>query len=183
MRRKQDCPVEFTRHWLEPGPVVLVSTAHQQQRAIMTCGWHMMLDWDVAATYISEGTRSHELARRSRECVINLPDATLLDTVIGIGNSSSAEVDKFDTFKLTAVAGEQVDAPLIGECAANFECSLLETRITSRYSLFVWQVVKAHVVSLKKYPQTVHYRGNGQFMLSGEEITRRKGFRKDMLPP
>lgn len=183
MKRKHDFPVERTRYFLEPGPVILVSTAWQDQRAVMTCGWHMMLGWDVVGTYITEGTRSHELARRSRECVINLPTFDLLDTVVGIGNCSSGDVDKFDRFKLTAVEGEKVRAPLIGECHANFECTLIETRNTQLYNLFVWQVAKAHVAPTPKRPKTVHYRGMGEFMVSGEEVQRRKLFRPEMLPP
>ena len=38
---------------------------------------------------------------RSRECVINLPTTDLVNEVIGIGNCSGAEVDKFEAFGLT----------------------------------------------------------------------------------
>ncbi len=182
-KRKRDFPVELTRRLLEPGPVILISTAWKDQRAIMTCGWHMLLGWDIVGTYIWDANHSHELAKRSRECVINVPTFDLLDSVVGIGNCSSRDVDKFDRFKLTAVEGERVHAPLVGECHANFECSLIETRNTKLYNLFVWQVVKGHVAPSPKYPKTIHYRGNGEFMVSGEEVQRRKLFRPDMLPP
>ena len=39
-----------------------------------------------------------EMIRRSRECVINLPTTDLVNEVIGIGNCSGAEVDKFEAF-------------------------------------------------------------------------------------
>ena len=105
MPRTRAVPVAHTRRYLEPGPVVLLSTAHKDTRGIMTLGWHMMLGDDLVGTYIWSANRSHALARRSRECVINLPTETLLDTVVGIGNCSSDEGDKFERFGLTPVAG------------------------------------------------------------------------------
>ncbi len=43
--RKHAFPVEQARRFLEPGPVVLVSSAHKGQRDIMTMGWHMVLEF------------------------------------------------------------------------------------------------------------------------------------------
>lgn len=181
MKRKRNFPVEKIRRFLEPGPVVLVSSAWNGERDIMTMGWHMMLGYDLVGTYIWDENRTHHLVRKSRECAINLPTADLLDTVVRIGNSSGAEGDKFERFGLTAVAGGKVAAPLIGECHANFECVLHETRNTRLYNLFVWRVVKAHVAPSPKLPKTVHYRGEGKFMVSGEEISRRRLFKPEML--
>ena len=179
--RRTAFPVERTRRFLEPGPVVLISTAWKDERAIMTCGWHMMLGYDLVGTYIWQANRSFELARRSRECVINLPTDALLDTVVRIGNCSSAQTDKFERFGLTALPAREVQAPMIGECHASFECRLHETRITADYPLFVWRVVRAHAAISPRDPRTVHYRGEGRFMVAGKEVSRRRLFRPDML--
>ena len=109
--RWKSLPVDQTRRYLEPGPVVLLSTAHRGERAIMTLGWHMMLGYDLVGTYIWQANRSHALARASRECVINLPTEDLLDTVARIGNCSSIEQDKFDRFDLTPLGSREVGAP------------------------------------------------------------------------
>src|SRR5687767_2504886 len=124
--RKRDFPLDQIRRYLEPGPIVLVSSAWKGETDIMTMGWHMMLGFEPAlfACYIWDENRSFGLIRRSKQCVINLPTADLVDTVVGIGNSSGAQVDKFAEFGLTPVRGSRVDAPLIRECYANFECRL-----------------------------------------------------------
>ena len=179
--RRTAFPVERTRCFLEPGPVVLISTAWKDERAIMTCGWHMMLGYDLVGTYIWQANRSHALARASRECVINLPTEDLLDTVVRIGNCSSTEQDKFDRFGLTPLSSREVGAPRIAACHAQFECRLHETRITADYPLFVWRVVAAHVASSPRIPRTVHYRGDGRFMVAGRDVSRRRLFRPDML--
>ncbi|HEY0180150.1 MAG TPA: flavin reductase family protein [Dokdonella sp.] len=179
--RKRDFPVDQVRRFLEPGPVVLVSSAWNGERDVMTMGWHMMLGATLVGTYVWDQNHSHRLVRRSRECVVNLPTAELLDTVVRIGNCSGADVDKFAEFGLTAAPAERVGAPLIAECYANFECRLRESRNTADYNLFVWEVVKAHVATAPKWPRTVHYRGDGRFMISGDEVSRRRLFRPDML--
>ena len=102
--------------------------------------------------------------------------------MVGIGNTSGSEVDKFAKFKLTAAPAAKVKAPLIAECFANFECRLADSSLIGKYSLFVLEVVKAHVAKAPKYPRTLHYRGDGVFMIAGTNTTRyRKLFRPEML--
>ncbi len=181
--RKREYPLDDIRRFLEPGPIVLVSSAHRGERNIMTMGWHMMMGFEPAlfACYIWRENHSYGLVRGSRECVINLPTRDLLDAVVGIGNCSGARVDKFARFGLTAEPARKVGAPLIGECYANFECRLHEQRQTREYNLFLWEVVHAHVARSPRLPETVHYRGNGEFMISGKTISRRRGFRPENL--
>jgi flavin reductase (DIM6/NTAB) family NADH-FMN oxidoreductase RutF len=66
------------------------------------------------------------------------------------GNSSGRDIDKFKKFRLTAVPSKKVNAPLIGECYANFECRLADSSLINKYSLFVWEIVKAHAAT---YPR------------------------------
>ncbi|MET0322035.1 MAG: flavin reductase family protein [Duganella sp.] len=160
------------RRLLEPGPVVLVSSAHNGRTNIMTMGWHMMIGFTPALVgcYIDPSNHSYDMVVQSKECVINIPTADLLEQVIGIGNCSGAGVDKFAQFGLTARAGEEVAAPLIAECYASFECRLADADPNPNQPLFVWEVVRAHVAAAPRLPKTLHYRGDGQFMVSGREI-------------
>jgi flavin reductase (DIM6/NTAB) family NADH-FMN oxidoreductase RutF len=181
--KKKSLPPDDTRRYLEPGPIVLVSSAWKGETNIMTMGWHMMMGFSPAliGCYIWDQNHSFELIRKSRQCVINLPTTDLLDTAIGIGNCSGTDVDKFAKFNLTPLAGKKTDVPLIGECYANFECRLYDGSRVNRLSLFVWEVVKAHVATPPKFPQTFHYRGEGKFMVSGKEIDRRREFNRQNL--
>jgi flavin reductase (DIM6/NTAB) family NADH-FMN oxidoreductase RutF len=182
-RRKQDAPLDDVRRHLEPGPVVLVSSAWQGRTNIMTLGWHMMLGFTPAlvGTYIWEGNHSFGMIRRARACVINVPTLDLVDAVVGVGNCSGAEVDKFARFGLTAEPATRVAAPLIRECYASFECRLADGRMIGRAGLFIWEVVQAHVAPSPRNPRTLHYRGHGEFMVAGPTISRRAKFRPEML--
>ncbi|HEY9044955.1 MAG TPA: flavin reductase family protein, partial [Ohtaekwangia sp.] len=130
---------------------------------------------------ITSANYSFDMIRKSGECVINIPTVDMIDVVIGIGNTTGAETDKFHTFKLTQEAAEKVDAPLIKECYANFECKVADKRMLDKYNFFILEVVKAHVAVSPKYPKTVHYRGDGIFMVSGRHIALPKKFRPENL--
>lgn len=181
--RKVDFPVSDIRRFLEPGPVVLISSAYKGERNIMTMGWHTVMEFTPALVgcVIAEGNHSFELIRRSKECVINVPTVSLAAIVAKIGNCSGADTDKFATFKLTAEQGKAVKAPLIGECHACLECRLHDGRLIGDYNFFIFEVVKAHAARAPKYPKTIHYRGDGQFMVSGGALNLRRHFRPGML--
>lgn len=181
--QKKDFPVSQIRRYLEPGPVVLVSSKWRGRTNIMTMGWHSVLEFtpSLIGCLIAGGNHSFEMIRRSRECVVNLPTTELTDVVVGIGNTSGAEIDKFETFGLTPLKGQEVSAPLIGECHANFECRLHDAAMVNKYNFFIFEVVKAHVAPKPKYPKTLHYRGEGSFMVSGRVISRRSHFLPDRL--
>ncbi len=174
--RKQNFSVEKVRRYLEPGPIVLVSSAYKGKRNIMTMGWHTVMEFtpSLVGCIISSANYSFDLVRRSRECVINLPTTALTDEVVGIGTTTGAEIDKFEHFGLTADAAEIVKAPLIRECHANFECKLVDDRLVDKYNFFIWEVVSAHVAASPKHPETLHYKGEGTFMVAGKIIHRRK---------
>lgn len=181
---KQDFPVSKIRRFLEPGPIVLLSSAWKGKTNIMTMGWHMVMGEEpsLIGCYIWDANHSFDIVRKSKECVINIPTAEIATTVVRIGNSSGRDIDKFAEFKLTGVSGEKVDALLIAECYANFECRLIDTSLINKYSLFIFEVVKAHAATSPKFPQTIHYRGDGLFMISGPTTGKyRKWLKPDNL--
>ena len=173
--RKADFPVSDVRRYLEPGPIVLVSSAH--------AGWHTVMEFSPALVgcIIAASNHSFGVIRKSCQCVINLRTTALTDTVVGIGNTTGAEIDKFAEFGLTAQPAERVRAPLIGECFANLECRLADTRLISRYSLFVFDVMKAHAPKSPRLPHMIHYSGDGIFAVSARTANLRKRFKPEML--
>jgi flavin reductase (DIM6/NTAB) family NADH-FMN oxidoreductase RutF len=178
---KVDFPVDGVRKFLEPGPIVLVTSAWKNETNIMTMGWHAMMGYDMIGCYIWDENYSHQMIKKSKECCINLPEVHLIDQTIAVGNSTGAEIDKFAEFGFTALPANLVKAPLIKECYANFECEVIDTRMVKQYSFFVLQVVAAHVAKSPKFPKTFHYMGKGVFMLSGSHVNKRKLFDPDML--
>lgn len=182
--RKQDFPVSDVRRFLEPGPIILVSSAWKNEINIMTMGWHMIMEFQpsLIGCYIWSANHSFEMIRKSKECVINIPALDLAASVVGVGNTSGRDVNKFEKFNLTPLPAEKVKAPLIKECFANFECKLIDSSLVKKYSLFIFEVVKAHVAESPLFPKTIHYRGGGMFMVSGPTIKKyRRYFKPENL--
>ncbi len=183
IRKKHDFPVSEIRRFIEPGPIVLVSSHWNGADNIMTMGWHTVMEFSpsLIGCMITSANHSYEMIRRSGECVINVPTVELAEKIVGIGTCSGARVDKFAAFALTAVAAERVKAPLIAECHANLECRLAEPMMLEKYNFFVLEVVKAHAPKTPKYPRTLHYRGDGIFMTSGATLDLSPHFKPGYL--
>ena len=81
---------------------------------------------------------------------------------------------------VTAKPATKVDAPLVSECYASFECRLADGSQIAKRGLFIWEVVKAHVARVKQ-PETLHYRGQGVFTTAHGSIKRRRLFQPDRL--
>ncbi len=169
---KKSFPLSRVYQLLEPGPVVLVATSYKGRANIMTQSWHTMMEFvpPLVGCVISGRNDSFEALRKTKECVLNIPSAELAKQMVGIGNCSGSEVDKFKKFKLTALPAAQVAAPLIAECYANLECRVADTRMVNKYNFFVLEVVQAWIDPAQKNPRTLHHRGNGVFMVAGETI-------------
>jgi flavin reductase (DIM6/NTAB) family NADH-FMN oxidoreductase RutF len=181
--KKHDFPVANIRRLLEPGPVVLVSSRRKRATNIMTMGWHTVMEFSpsLVGCIIAGGNHSFDMIRASRECVINVPTADIAATAVKIGNCSGADTDKFARFNLTPQDADEVGAPLIAQCYASLECKLADGALIGKYNFFIFEVVKAHVAASPKNPKTIHYRGDGEFMLSGASKSFRKLFRPGML--
>uniref|UniRef100_UPI0035CAF1D3 flavin reductase family protein n=1 Tax=uncultured Sphingomonas sp. TaxID=158754 RepID=UPI0035CAF1D3 len=136
-------PVNEAKKFLEPGPVIQISSLHDGRANIMTAGWHQILEFtpSLVSCLISSGNHNFEMIRQSRECVINVPTKACTDTVVSIGNTSGADTDKFDKFGLTRVDSSSVATPSIGECYANLECRPHDDALVERYNLFIFEVV------------------------------------------
>jgi flavin reductase (DIM6/NTAB) family NADH-FMN oxidoreductase RutF len=59
---------------------------------------------------------------------------------------------------------------------ANLECKVVDTRLASKFNLFILKVIKAWVNLAQKHPKTIHHHGYGRFAVDGEMI--RLGSRK-----
>jgi len=169
---KRSYPLSKVYGLLEPGPVVLLTTAHKGRANVMTMSWHTMMEFEppLVGCIVSGRDFSFDALKATRQCVLNIPTVELKATVVGCGNTSGRSVDKFKDFGLTPVPAALVDAPLIAECYANLECRVVDTRLVNRYNFFVLEVLKAWIDPACKDPRTLHHRGRGAFMVAGETI-------------
>lgn len=170
---KRSFPLSRVYQLLEPGPVVMVSTAVKERANIMTMSWHTMMEFEppMVGCVISNRNYTFDILKKTRECVINIPTRELANAAVACGNTSGRTTDKFKVFRLTATAALLVKAPLIDECYANLECRVVDAKLVEKYNFFILEVVKAWIDPSRKDPRTIHHRGKGLFAVDGKAFT------------
>lgn len=165
-------PLDRIHRLIEPGPVILLNTQHRGIANVMTNGFNMMVRHapPLIGCVVGPWDHSYTALRETGECVISVPGSELAETVVDIGNCSGEDVDKFQTFDLTPIAGKHVSAPLIAECFANVECRVADATLVGAYDLFVLEAVGAWTDPTQPNPRMLHHRGDGTFTLDGEII-------------
>jgi flavin reductase (DIM6/NTAB) family NADH-FMN oxidoreductase RutF len=165
-------PLSKVYQLLEPGPVVLLTTARKGHANIMTMSWHMMVEFEppLIACVVSNRNHSFAALRATRECVIAIPALELTSKVVEVGNCSGRGVQKFERFGLTPAPAELVAAPLVAECFANLECRVADTGFVNKYGIFILEVLKAWTDPAQKNPKTIHHHGYGKFAVDGKTI-------------
>jgi len=172
-------PLSKVYRLLEPGPVVLLTTARKGRANVMTMSWHMMVEFEPPLVACVVSNRGHSFAalRATGECVIAIPARKLARKVVDVGNCSGRAVDKFKRFGLTPAPAKTVSAPLIEECFANLECKVADKRLVNDYNLFILEVVRAWIDPRQKNPKTIHHRSYGVFAVDGPLITLKSKMR------
>jgi flavin reductase (DIM6/NTAB) family NADH-FMN oxidoreductase RutF len=166
---------------IEPGPVVLVTTASGRKKNIMTISWHMVMDFTPRIAFVTgPWNHSFKALMQKKECVIAVPGADLSSRVVKIGACSGSDTDKFKKFALTPVKAMAVMAPLIAECLANIECRVVDH--IKKHDIFVLDAVHAWIDTERKERRTFHANGDGTFVIDGKAIDHRELMRAKIPP-
>lgn len=173
--------IERALTFIEPGPVVLVSTFDGHRNNVMTISWTMAIDFSqhIAIT-TGEWNYSFRTLMDTGECVVCIPPASMLKTVVRIGDVSGANTDKFKTFGLTPLPAATVKAPLIDGCIACLECKV--TDYIEKYGFIIMKVTRVTVNPDCHDKRMIHAIGDGRFVADGETFNCRE-LMADKLPP
>ena len=176
----KNLPLSKVYRLLEPGPVVLVTTQSKGCANIMTMTYHMMLCHQPPLIGCSLGPWNHSFKalRSTKECVLAIPTVDMASEAVEIGNCSGEDVDKFNTFGLTAVPAKKITAPLIAECLANIECQVVDDSLVRKHNLWFLKPVKAWNDPTRKERRTIHHNGDGTFVVDGRELDLTKKMTK-----
>lgn len=100
---KKSLPLSKVYGLLEPGPVVLVTTAQNNKPNVMTISWHTMMGFEppLVGCIISNNNYSFEILKATNECAINIPTVDITEKVVNCGKTTGKCTDKFKEFGLT----------------------------------------------------------------------------------
>lgn len=167
---------------LHPRNVVMVSCIDKAGKAnIVTLAWSMPTSFDppLVAISVSPKRYSHKLIEQTGEFVVNVPTIEIARKTLFCGRVSGRKRDKFKEAPLTALPAKKVQAPLIAECVANLECKLVQKVVTGDHTVFIGEIVAAHVnegvfddkFSISKVHLVYHLGGDDFATLSPKVVT------------
>ena len=172
--RKGKLEKAFT--YLESGSVLLVTTHDRKKDNVMAVSWQMVLDFTPRiALCTGSWNESFEMILRTKQCVLCVPAADMLETVVGVGTVHGSECDKFKHFGLKKQAAEKVKAPLIAGCLAAVECRLAD--YVEEHNILILDGVALWENPRKKERRVIHANGDGTFFADGEFYNLREKMR------
>ena len=177
----EEVDIEKALTYIEPGPLVLVTTFDGERNNVMTISWTMAIDF-AQHIVLTTGPWNHSFTTllETRECVVCIPPASMLETSVRIGLVSGAEVDKFERFGLSALPAQTVKAPLLDGCIACLECKM--TDYIDRYGFIILEVTRVVENSNCIDRRIIHAKGDGTFTADGESFNYRE-LMLEKLPP
>lgn len=177
----KEVKIEKALTYIEPGPVVLVTTSDGKKNNVMTISWTMAIDFDqhIAIT-TGDWNYSFGTLMKTGECVVCIPPASMVETVVRIGMVSGADTDKFGMFRLTPLPAKTVGAPLLDGCMACLECKVED--YIEKYGFVILRVTR--VVENPDCPdkRILHAKGDGRFTADGETFDCRD-LMAEKIPP
>ena len=108
--------------------VLLVSAGSDGRKNVMTIGWGLVgVLWrePVFMVAVRDSRYTHELIEETNEFTVNIPGDDMGEAIELSGSVSGRDHDKFKETGLTAVAGKNVQTPIISECLLHFECKVI----------------------------------------------------------
>ena len=177
----QKFPLNRVFTLIEPGPVLLVTTAEGRKKNVMTISWSLAMSFSPTFGIVTGSwNHSFDTLMKTRECVVAVPGIDLIGKAIGIGTCSGTDTDKFKKFALTAKKAQAVKAPLIEECLFNMECMVAD--YIEDHGIVILECLRAWENPDRAERRTCHAVGDGTFVADGERFDLRKEM-ASKLPP
>ena len=148
MKVERDIEKAGFYHYYPVVPAVVVVKIGDKLDAL-ACAWHTALSFDppLFAVAISPKRYSYELLRKSGEFTANFLTFDNIGIIAAVGKTSGKEIDKFSTYKIRTIPSTVIQAPVLKDAYASYECTVVKQYKTGDHVLFVGEV------------KAVHYRG------------------------
>ena len=136
---------------LAPVPAVLVGCGDKVRWKynLITVAWCGTVASDPPQLSISVRKERYSFApiAETKEFTVNLPDAAMVTALDHCGVVSGRDADKFALHQLTAIKGERVSAPIVGEAPLSLECRVTKTLDLGSHTMFVGEILAVQVSS------------------------------------
>jgi len=128
-------------YWL-PCSVVFVSTAHGQQRDIMTATAMFVSEKEpLLAVSVAKYHLTEQLINQSGKFTLVIAGENHKQLAMKVGSLKGEAVDKFEKFSIKTVSGKSSNALIPEGAAAWMECNVESSREIKGYQIFIGRVV------------------------------------------
>lgn len=183
--------------WIMPKPALVIGSYNSKgEPDIMTAAWAGIANSDPLSIAVSirPSRLTYENIMATRCFTVNVPSAQYVAHMDYAGVVSGRDEDKFKKLGLTAVKGDYVNAPYVGEFPIVIECEVTHTFELGSHTQFIGKVIDtkidAHLldergqVDVERLRPIIfddsHYYGYGQRL--GRPFDVYKLFKDDMEP-
>ena len=129
-------------YWL-PCSVVLVSTAHGEQRDIMTATAMFVSEKEpLLAISVAKNHLTEKLVEQSGKFTLVIAGEGQKQLAMQVGSAKGDAVDKFNKFSIKSTTGKSSNALIPEGAAAWMECRVESSREIKGYQLFIGRVVE-----------------------------------------
>jgi len=178
-----------------PCPVWVIGSYDKAGKAnVMTASWAAICCSTPPCITVSlrKATYTYGNIMESKAFTVNIPSEAFTREAAYFGNVSGKDVDKFARTGLTAVRGDSVNAPYIGEFPLVIECRLIKTVELGLHTMFIGEIkdVKADgsILNDRGQPDVLKLKpfifapGNPDFYSIGASLGRMEDLVKGMAP-
>jgi flavin reductase (DIM6/NTAB) family NADH-FMN oxidoreductase RutF len=141
-------PVEEAWKMKYPEQIVFVVSIDGKGRPnVMSAGWFVPLSGypPLLGIALANERYTRRLIRESGEFVVAFPTDQMAEEVLFCGTHTGSEVDKIEAAGLKTQPGTKTRTPIIKDGLANFECKLVNEVSVGDHTLFVGEILAAHV--------------------------------------
>ena len=129
-------------YWL-PCSVVFVSTAHGEQRDIMTATAMFVSEKEpLLAISVAKNHLTEKLIEQSGKFTLVIAGEGQKQLAMQAGSAKGEAVDKFDKYSIKATPGRAGNALIPEGSAAWMECTVESSREIKSYQIFIGRVVE-----------------------------------------
>lgn len=127
--------------------VIGIARDPQGKHNPITLGWTMIVSHEPPMMAVSIGKTRYSLEtfRHAREFVIAFPSEHQQGEAMLFGTKSGRDMDKLAAVGCSLVPACKIDAVLLADAVANFECKLVAELETGDHVVFVGEVVCSHL--------------------------------------
>jgi len=182
--------VEKVTYLTPASTVVLVSTKSEDGvNNVAPFGMFMLASTTppMVLVGISPKADTHRNIVATKEFVVSIPKASIVDAIYAAGEKFPAEVDEFQHVDLTPYKSNLVKAPRVSECLVNMECTLAWYKNAGDHTIFCGNVIDADIdegvfsdgitsLDLRKHVSQIYHITRNAFMVDGKVVLAKKEY-------